>query len=530
MNIKDMVENPHCIYRDNVAFWTFLLQSYEGGIDYTNARIFGGNRTQGLWDTLFKLFINGVEQKNQTNSGNLFMHPKERVDDYNRRLGMSYYYNFCAPIIDIYSDHLFKQNVDEDWGNIATTIDQVKEDIDLKGSSIIEFRRELADMAQIYGHVFVVIDSPKISSTEVVTKRDQIEKRAFPYLSIYVPENVINWSVDEFGKPYWVLLREVFDANEDPEKFEKGKTVRWQYRLWTRDVWALFDDKFVLIDQGSHPVGEVPIVCVYDKKSRKARSFLGISSIADISFITRDIFNSCSELRQILRDQTFAFLAIQGSSSEYSELEIGTGKGLLYPMDRNKPEYVSPPSDNANIYFEHIDRQVHKIYQLAKLDSGGLSATVSSSSGKSGAMVDQQSGVSKAWDFNQTNSALTSKSSNLEDGEMRIWQLFAKWEGKEFDGKIQYPDEFSISSLNDDLSQAEQEARVGLGKTFDIEVRKAIQRKKFPRADDTELEKMAQEVESLYSKPAAGSTMAERAAILKQNGTAGNQNQTGGTK
>ena len=392
---------------------------------------------------------------------------------------------------------------------------------------MIEFRREIADMTQTFGHVFVITDSPEYSFEEVVTRAHQIEKRAFPYFTIYTPDNLLNWALDEFGKPYWVLLREINEGNPDPENYDRNKQINFSYRLWTRESWSLYDHEYSLIKEGRHPVGEVPITCFYDKKSKKARSFLGISSLSDIAFIARDIYNACSELRQILRDQTFAFLAIQGTSDEYRELELGTAKGLLYPPERNKPEYVSPPSENAQVYFNHIDRQVAKIFQLAKLDSGGVSGSVDS---PSSGIADQASGVSKAWDFNQTNSALSSKSSNLEDGEIKCWQFFSKWMGKEFNGKIQYSNEFSVSNLYKDLDEAEKSVRVELGKTYNIEIRKAIQRKKFPRANETEIENMAKEVEEIFSRPAAGTTMADRAALLaKQNAQQGG-NQNGGTQ
>lgn len=532
MNIKSIIENPHYINKRYTPFWYFLLQSYEGGIDYTNSMLLSSNKPAGLMDNLWNYFVNGVQQNNQTVKGNLFIHPKERNEDYNRRINMSYYYNFCAPILDIYSDHLFKQPVLVDFAEIDSTIEQVKNDIDRQGSSIPEFRKQVADMAQLYGHCFVIVDSPKVSSTEEIqTKADQIEKRAFPYLCLYSPQDILNWSLDEYGKPYWVLVREYKDQNENIEKYKPTGCAEAYYRLWTRDGWMLFDDEYELEDQGVYDLGEVPIVCVFAKKSKKSRNFLGVSDLADIAFIARDIYNASSELRQILRDQTFAFLAVQGTSDEYSDLQIGTGKGLLYPEGRNPPQYVSPPSDNANIYFDHIDRQVTKLYQLAKLDSGGVSAS-SKASPSGGGKVDNQSGASKAWDFNQTNSALSSKSSYLEDAELRIWQLFAKWEGKEFNGTIQYPNEFSISSLTDDLNEAEQESRLSLGQTFNSEVRKAIIRKKFPRMDEIQIKKMEKEIEGLAAKedaPAQPTTMSERLAMLNKTTTTGGLKQ-GATK
>lgn len=482
--IEEMVKSPHPVYVGNFNYWQFLLDSYEGGVDYCNGMIPGKTGASSLKDFVVRIFVNGQEQKQPTASGNLFQHPKERLEDYQDRLRMSYYYNFCAPVVDIYANHLFKDSVIEEFKAIEDTVDQVRENIDLKGSSIEEFRRELATNCQIYGHCFVIVDSPKTPSGAVVTRKDQIDQRAFPYVTIYAPHCIINWTLDVFGSPYWVLLREYVESNVDPQAFNKSKIKDWNYKLWTRDGWARYDREYKLIDQGTHPVGEVPIVCVYDKKSLKEVSFLGIATLADIAFVSRDIYNSCSELKQILRDQTFAFLAINGTATEYDELSVGTMKGLLYPEGRNVPQYVSPPADNATTYFTHIDRQVRKIYQLAKLEGGSAHQEQT---------AEAQTGVSKAWDFNETNAALAKKALNLEDGERKIWQMFAKWEGKKFDGRIQYPNEFSMSSLMDDLQEAEKSARLALGETFDLEVRKAIHKKKFPRAAEEMLKDMENE-------------------------------------
>ena len=502
-SIQKMIRNTHRVHATYADFWDFLLQSYEGGIDYTNASLMSTKSNAGLFDKLQRYFVNGVQQPAiQTIKGNLFMHPKEKTEDYARRVQMSYYYNFCAPIIDIYSDHLFKQAVTEDLKELQDTLEKpgVADNIDLKGSTIQEFREKLSKKSQLYGHCFVLIDSPSISKTgEVVTMADQIEKRAFPYLAIFNPQNVLNWSLDENGFARWVLLREVYDGNEDPFDFDEKNSVECTYRLWTKTEWVSYDVDGEETGRGAHNLGVVPLVCVFDKQSEKVRNFLGISTIGDIAFIARDVYNASSELRQILRDQTFAFLAIQGTSDEYSGIDLGTGKGLIYPPERNAPQYVSPPADNANVYFDHIDRQISKIFDIAKIGSAGYGGRVKATP-DAGPSVDSQSGVSKAWDFNQVNSALSAKAKNLQDGEMRIWQIFALWMGIKLTGTITYPTEFSVSSLQDDMKEAEQAARVQLGRTFDSEIRKTIIKKKFPNKEEKDLEAMFKEVDALMLK------------------------------
>lgn len=484
MNLKDILEG-HEIYRKYSSYWDFLLSSYEGGVNYSGAYIINGSNPSSLLDSLFRVFANGKEISSNVH-GNLFMHPKERTQDYAERVRMSYYYNFCAPVIDIYTNHLFKQEIVNKFKSIQSEVDEIYEDVDCNGSSLPEFRRKVADMAQVYGHVFIVVDSPALDEKNIISRKDQIENRAFPYFSIYTPSSLINWSLDKFGNPYWVILAEPNEVNTDPETYDKNKKKQNRFRLWTREEWFLFEGE-TIISSGTHGLGIVPIVCAYDKKSNLYDNYLGVSAIADICFIARDIYNSCSELKQILRDQTFAFLAVQGTSDEYRELSVGTSKGLLYPEGRNAPQYVAPPSSNADIYFQHIDRQVSKIFQLAKLEGGSVIQPQQSAV--------MQSGVSKAWDFNETNSSLTCKSNNLEDAEMKMWQIFALWLNKEFDGTVQYPKEFSVSSLKDDMNEAEQSARLALGDTYQLEVLKSIQKKRFPSATPEEIDVMAQEAE-----------------------------------
>jgi hypothetical protein len=497
--IRELVDNPHIIHKTYSAYWDFLLLSYEGGIDYCKAFIKQGAGYGNFMDYLtygIKILLNGNPMSSSAaQSGNLFMHPKEREQDYAERLRMSYYYNFCSPVLDIYSDHMFKQPVNEDFADIDTEVQERYENIDNKQGSVQEFRKEVADMAQLYGHIYVITDSPQYGGI-VRTQADIYDNNLLPYFTIHHPQNILNWALDEFGSAYWVLVREMLDGNKDPFAYSKDKNSVVQYRLWTRQEWILYGEDYNEIARGVHGLGVVPITCIFDKQSKKARNFLGVSTLADIAFIARDIYNSCSELKQILRDQTFAFLAIQGNASEYDELSVGTSKGLLYPPDRAMPAYISPPPSNADTYFNHIDRQVSKIFQLAKLEGGSAQAPQQTAV--------QQSGVSKAWDFNQTNSALSKKAGNLEDGETKLWTIYAKWLDKEFDGSIEYPHEFNVNSLNEDLDAAEKMMRLNLGVDFNKEVKAAIIKKKFPRMAEDDLQSMIDTMETQEDKTAQG--------------------------
>ena len=507
--IKDMVENPHPVFQRNIRYWNFLLESYEGGADYTQAFIKDDSKTSG---GVISVKVNGKALRSNNNS-NLFAHPKEREEDYKKRIDMSYYYNFCAPVIETYTNHLFKQDVNVDFANIEKIVRERENNIDRKGSSINEYRKQVAESMQIFGHTFTLVDSPT-SDLTILNLKDKMDAGMFPYFVNIQPQNVLNWALDKFGNAYWVLVMEQEDANSDPLMFDKNKRTSRNFRLWTREEWILFSSDYEEIERGIHGLGVVPISCAYDRKSKKEEAFLGISFIADISFIARDIYNSCSELKQILRDQTFSILAIQGDARDYPSIEVATNKGLLVPKDSHMPQYITPPPGPADTLMRHIDAQVSKIFQMAKLEGGSASF--------SGQTAVQQSGVSKAWDFNQTNSALTSKSTSMEDAELRAWQMFAKWEGTEFDGTIEYPDEFSVNDLKKDLDDAEQMIRMDISKTFAKELKREIVKKKFPRleeATETEIEK---EIESFTAS--SGGRIAERLSGFINNTPTGGNN------
>lgn len=498
--IKKMVENPHPIYTANVHFWDFLLQSYEGGLGYTKAELVakpGGVGVEG-----FEVTVNGRKLTDNISNCNLFMHKKERSEDFLRRIQMSYYYNFCAPIIDIYTNHLFKIPVVEEWGSMEAVIQRRESNIDLKGSSLNEFRMETSELSQLYGHVFVVTDSPRYVG-EVKSEQDRITNDLFPYLTLYHPQNVLNWALDSKGAPHWVLLREVLDANVNPMAYNPGKQKVCQYRLWTREGWILFNEEYEQIDDQVLSLGKVPITCVVNKPSKKCTSFMGISELADIAFIARDIYNLCSELKEILRNQTFAFLALQGNPSQYDELSIGTGKGLAYPEGTNPPQYVSPDPAAAETIKSTIQDQIRRIFQLAKLEGGSVqhqSAT-------------EQSGVSKAWDFNETNSALSKKANHMEDGENKWWMDFAAWENKEFDGSVSYARDFNVKDLWDDLEEAEKAIGLKLGSETEKAIKKAIIKKRFERMPDKDLDALIDGIPETPAQPENGGLRARLRAV-----------------
>ena len=75
-SIKDLVENRHPIHKKYYNYWNFLLDSYEGGVDYSQAEIKDDPNT----DDGMTVLVNGQPLENRSDN-NLFKHTRESSKD-----------------------------------------------------------------------------------------------------------------------------------------------------------------------------------------------------------------------------------------------------------------------------------------------------------------------------------------------------------------------------------------------------------------------------------------------------------------
>jgi len=88
---------------------------------------------------------------------------------------------------------------------------------------------------------------------------------------------------------------------------------------------------------------------------------------------------------------------------------------------------------------QYIESLIQQIYRLANLEfTGGV----------------QKSGIAKEYDWLEFNRTLTSFALQCEQAEYKIAELVCKWQDVEFKGSIQYPRDFSIRNLAEELEIA----------------------------------------------------------------------------
>lgn len=443
---KRELERTHPDYDSLIDEWRFYVSAYFGGRMYKE-----GNY--------------------------LIRHPFESSANYMRRREISYYYNYCGPVVDIYVSHLFRKEASRDLGALAGDglFEDFQRDADLEGNSFRHFLREAQRFAAVYGRVAVIVDKPSATAR---TKAEALSESIRPYVTLVTPENLLDW---RYGRsPAGRPVLEMVKVREGSDR----------YRIWTVEGWELWaigaDNEALLADAGVHDLGEVPVVPLYNKQS--GVKMIGVSDIQDIADINKNIYYLCSDAKEIIENTAFPMLAMPYSRDQKEERELGPHNILQFdPAEPNaRPYWLEAPHSSLTEIREWVRQDIEEIYRIAKL--GGVKAAESGGQARSGVALEME--------YQQLYSTLSEKADNLEQAEQRILSLWARWEGLEFDGRIDYPDDFSVKDLDHDLQSAinAQSAMIS-SETFRKELQKKIVASVLPKADALTRERINMEIE-----------------------------------
>lgn len=477
------VLREHPDYQKLKEEYQFFEESYKGGIDYINA-------------------------------DNLFQHSFEDKEGFDKRKIRAYYYNYCAPIVNAYNSFIYRQEIMRDYGALEkdALFKQFLDNCDKRGTAYKDFFPALSKWASTSGLRFLLVDKPPEVGE---TQRDEIEQSLYPYFVHIDPQNVLDWGLDEFGNLKWIKLCE---CEADGDTFDEGKDEVDKYRIWYKDRWELWeirkeeggDKKAMLVEEGQHPVGEVPVIPVVHISEDPMRGF---SLLNDIAYVNRALFNWCSLLDEILYRQTFSQLVMPiDENNPPSELTLGTEKGLTYNMNApNPPEFISPDASQATVIMTQIQNGVEEIYRLATL-RGAIG------------VEEQSSGVARSYDFMITNNTLSDKAHNMQSVEMRAMRMWAKWQGITDDPgvSIQYPVEFEISSLAEEIENIIRVQTVAVSNRFEQVLKERIVKRMAPGLSKEDMDTIMNEIKAKVENPQQVKRDEFAAQIGGILGTAGN--------
>ena len=313
--------------------------------------------------------------------------------------------------------------------------------------------------ASIYGNCWVIVDKPQSNAK---TRAEELAQDIRPYISIYTPENVVNWNYarSASGRFYLDMLMVVEDINVDRAvvKVFTEETISTYEVEEYQEEYSKGD--YRLIEEVPNPIGKIPAVNVYNL--RGAKRPIGISDLADVAYLQQSIYNDYSEKEQLIR------LANHPSLVKTPNVEASAGAGAIIEVPEDldaslKPYIIQPSGQNLDGIMKCIQNKVDAIDRITHM--GSVRAT--------GNQI--ASGIALQTEFQLLNARLSEKADYLENAEEQIWGLFAMWQDKQFDGSINYPDTFDIRDWANDLQYLQMAKASGIkSETFNKELDKQI--------------------------------------------------------
>ena len=427
---KEFLTTKHDLWHSNIANWEFYIRSYLGGNDYKN----------GYY---------------------LHRYILESPEEYDARIRHTPLDNHCKNVVQIYTSFLWRVPPTRDYGSLDgdLQLNSFLLDADLDGRSFNTIMREVQMNASIYGNCWVIVDKPQSNAK---TRAEELDQDIRPYISIYTPENIINWNYKRSasGRFYLDLLIVVEDVNEERaiiKVFTEETISTYHVEEYTKEH---ADGKVKLLEEIDNPINKIPAVNVYNLRGNKRP--IGISDLSDVAFLQQSIYNDYSEKEQLIR------LANHPSLVKTPNVEASAGAGAIIEIPEDleanlKPYIIQPSGQNLDGIMKCIQNKVDAIDRITHM--GSVRAT-------SGQIA---SGIALQTEFQLLNARLSEKADYLENAEEQIWSLFASWQDKEFDGSINYPDTFDIRDWANDLQYLQMAKASGIkSETFNKEIDKQI--------------------------------------------------------
>jgi len=447
----------HKLYNDNVDDWIFFQLAYEGG----------------------RKFVESVLAK----------HPRESDANYKQRVKDGIVFNYARGVINIYSFYLTEQHPVREIGALENDplFKLFEDDCDLNGTNFETFINENQKLASVFGAVGILVDKPPIPKGRNNTKEDSLRDKIYPYCATYTLPNILDWKITrdrKTGRPTLVYLK-LREENDD--------VTIWKPRRWERYSKNQENKTVTMVDSGEVEIGEIPFVWFQNLKSI-TQPQIGISDITEISRITASIVRDISCGDEIIKYAGFPMLRkpMRGPGETGPDIS-GVTAVLEFDPDKGsdaKPDWLEAPTkEPIEAVTDWINKKISEIFEAAHLS--GVHAHERS---------DQvRSGVAMRYEFQQLTRVLATKAANMNEAEMSIIRLFAKWQGHENNSTdlfVSRPADFSVDDLSAVLENLDIAKDIVRSVTFYKQLQKTIVRKTISDTNTTTLNEIYTEIDS----------------------------------
>lgn len=451
----------HPLYTMMEETWRQSLDVYEGlgGFISKDRPYLYAHPREWLDHTLTVADANGIKTSTVNPSPSL---PSPKLQ---MRRKLARYENVAETILAQQLGALFLHDPSRTFAAKVTNprVSEWWEDIDGANTSASDFMRRWWVSAAVMGHAVALVDKP---ASEAKTAADV----PLPIIRAYSALDLIDWLVDDRGQLVAVKLLEAAPRTT----FETVSQPVERVRIVTETEWAVYE-RGALVEGGEHGFGRLPVVMLYGKR-RVLTPIIGKSVQGDPSLYI-DLYNLTSEVRELLRNQTFSVLNVPIGTESNASVDrekglIGQTTGTGNIMFSSQPAtYISPSSDNATVYHDHIDRLARMIYRLTS------SAWDSDSR-------DAESAYSRKLKRTEQDQTLAKFAGEMQSAEMALLELVYRglygdrWE-KQWQSDsptVAYSTQFEPPDIESIAASVADTLAIDLGETATKEVKKRFVR------------------------------------------------------
>lgn len=275
--------------------------------------------------------------------------PRELDESYDNRLMRSTLAPYYVRLERMLAGMLTRKPVRlEDVSDVVT---EQLFDVDLQGNDLNVWTFETAKRCIRYGHVGVLVDAPKAG------------ENGRPYWTQYTPRDILGWRSEvKDGKQQLTQLR-LMETITVPDGLYGEKQVQ-QVRVLTPGAFEIHQkDKkgdFVLIDEGSTSLSEIPFAVAYSNRVGVLESR---PPLADIAELNLKAYQVQSDLDNQLHISAVPMLAIYGFPQSAEEISAGPGEAMALPEGASA-QYIEPSGNSYNAQFQRLDQIANQINEL----------------------------------------------------------------------------------------------------------------------------------------------------------------------
>lgn len=404
------MQTPHTQYTERFAF---LAEALNGS----------GGFAPGV---LYTQDASGLSKPYAVTSRcHLVPYPRESGLKFAARAAVAVYENHLRAACERFVGYISKRAPVRDGLN-NPLIAAMVQDCDWGGNHLDVFWSSFMTEAKARGSMLLLIELPAEQGFNIA---DMVARRLVPYLTAIEPERVTGFELDERKRFKWVKISANTTIN--------GKETAVE-RYWDASEWRVMAGERVL-EFGSHPFGECPVLAFTE-----GSCFPHIGGFAQIADLSRRIYNAISERDEILRSQTFSVLAYQipperaaSFSADQVSATIGTNNMLIYEGDT--PSFIAPSDGPAATYAQAIEGLQESIHRVGYEIDPQKSAK-------------NESGMALTVRFQALNGVLSSFAQRMQDLELRMWGIVARYMGLRAAPTVQWSLDYALADLERELA------------------------------------------------------------------------------